>query len=74
MPSGSLFSLIKFMSQKSLKFHLKSDDYFGTLATVVSLVRQSMQKGEINQLNIKMLKNAEKDLMFLQGKYKIVKL
>ncbi len=62
------------MSQKSLKFHIKSDDYFGTLATIISLVRQNIEKGEITKLNIKMLNNAEKDLMFLQGKYKIVKL
>jgi len=61
------------MSQKSLKFHIKSDDYFGTLATIISLVRQNVEKGEITKLNIKMLNNAEKDLMFLQGGYRVVK-
>jgi len=61
------------MFQKSLKFHIKSDDYFSTLATVLSLVRYNIEKGEINKLNIKMLKNAEKDLMRLQEDYRIIK-
>jgi len=34
------------MNRESLKFHIKSDDYFGTLATVLSLVRQNIEKGE----------------------------
>jgi ribosomal protein S28E/S33 len=61
------------MSQKSVKFHIKSDDYFGTLATVISLVKQNIKKGEITKLNIKMLNNAEKDLIHLQNRYKVVK-
>jgi hypothetical protein len=35
------------MSQKSSRFHIKSDDYFGTLATALSLVRQNIEKREI---------------------------
>lgn len=29
------------MSQKSVKFHVKSDDYFATLATILSLVTKT---------------------------------
>ena len=51
------------MSIKSLKFHVKSQDYFGTLATVLSLNKQTNQ--EIPQSVID-------DLMYLQKNYKIV--
>lgn len=56
------------MSQKSVKFHIKSDDYFGTLATILSLIRQSND----NHKNLNILKRLEKDLLFLQKKYKII--
>lgn len=58
------------MSQKSIKFHIESDDYFGTLATVLSLIGQTPE--HINK-HIKTLSRVEKDLIFLQNNYKIVK-
>lgn len=58
------------MTEKSLKFHIKSDDYFGTLATVISIIRQQPDSFEDN---IKVLTRIEKDLVFLQSNYKIVK-
>ncbi len=58
------------MSQKSIKFHIKSEDYFGTLATVLSLIKQTPE--HINK-HIKLLNKLEQDLMFLQKEYKIVK-
>lgn len=61
------------MTKKSVKFHIKSNDYFGTLAAVLSLVGQSIKDNKFKELNIKVLKNLEKDLMFLQKEYKIVK-
>jgi len=59
------------MSQKSLKFHIKSDDYFGTLATILSLVNQSLKPKD--KTNIKIFSTLEKDLLYLQKEYKIVK-
>lgn len=59
------------MSQKSLKFHIKSDDYFGTLAAILSLVNQSLKIKD--KTNIKIFANLEKDLLYLQKEYKIVK-
>jgi len=32
------------MIRQSLKFHIKLDDYFGTLATVLSLIQQKKWK------------------------------
>jgi len=47
-----------------VKFHIESQDYFGTLAAVLSL---KMQVGQpITQTTID-------ELMFLQNNYKIVK-
>lgn len=58
------------MSQKSVKFHVKSSDYFGTIATVLSLIGQTPEY--INK-HIKSLNKLEKDLMFLQQNYRIIK-
>ena len=61
------------MSKETVKFHIKTNDYFGTLATVLSLVRQTIKDNEFIETNIKVLDNLEKDLIFLQKEYKIVK-
>jgi hypothetical protein len=58
------------MSKKSVKFHVESNDYFGTLAAVLSLVRQTPINIEQHAKNLEM---AEKDLMLLQREYKIVR-
>lgn len=60
------------MNKKSLEFHVKSDDYFGALATILGLIRQNIEKGEDDKLNIKTLRNVEKDLMYLKNNYKII--
>lgn len=57
---------------KNLNFHIKSGDYFGTLATVLSLVHES-ERMNMKTVNSDILKKAINDLMFLQAKYKIVK-
>lgn len=56
------------MSQKSVKFHIKSGDYFGTLASVLSLIKELGDKG-----NLKLFKKIISDLMFLQKNYIIIK-
>lgn len=58
------------MSKKSLKFHIKSDDYFGTLATVLSLAEETILK---NKKHKTIFKRLIKDLMYLQKEYKVVK-
>lgn len=58
------------MSKKSVNFHIKTGDYFGTLATVLSLVRQTSSN---NLQNNAILKRIENDLMFLQKEYLIKK-
>lgn len=58
------------MSKKSVEFHIKSNDYFGTLATVLSLIKQTP---ESNKTLIKTLSSLIKDLLYLQKEYKIIK-
>jgi hypothetical protein len=66
-----LFLLVR--DEKSTKFHVENNDYFGTIATVLSLMKQEINKSGL--LNIaafnKTLKNIEKDLLFLQKNYQI---
>ncbi|MFA5163241.1 MAG: hypothetical protein WC441_01805 [Patescibacteria group bacterium] len=58
------------MSKKSIEFHVKSNDYFGTLATVLSLIKQTPENIE---KHIKSFNKLEKDLLYLQNNYKIVR-
>lgn len=59
--------------EDSVKFHVASDDYFGTIATVISLLKQQSKKDGLKKTAIldKAFQNLEKDLMFLQKNYQI---
>ncbi len=58
--------------EDSVRFHVKNDDYFGTIATVISLIRQKLKKEKRpNDLAAQALNNLEKDLIFLQKNYRI---
>lgn len=66
-----LFLLVQ--DEAGTKFHVKNDDYFGTIATILSLIKQEIKKGgsvRSAALN-KTLNNLEKDLLFLQKNYQI---
>ncbi len=57
----------------SVKFHVKSDDYFGTMAAILSLIKQQTKKDKGSKALIfrKILKNLETDLLYLQKYYQI---
>ena len=59
--------------EASVKFHIKSDDYFGTMATILGLLKQQIKNSDVKNVAIlkKTLDNLEKDLMFLQKNYRI---
>lgn len=58
--------------EASVKFHVKSDDYFGTMATILSLARQQIKKaGRLDSTTFKIINNLETDLSFLQKNYQI---
>ena len=54
----------------NLEFHIKSNDYFGTLATILNLIEQNNQLAKEER---KALNNIVKDLMHLQENYIIKK-
>ncbi len=60
---------------RQVQFHVKSNDYFGTLATVLDLIRQSIEKERNTSKRrwyLGAIKSVVDDLMFLQKNYKIV--
>ena len=58
------------MSFKSVQFHIESNDYFGTLATILSLLDQS---NNFNKDTKKVIGSVVNDLLFLQNNCIIVK-
>lgn len=64
------------MHKKQLEKHIEQNDYFGTLATVLNLARQTLEKdmrGPKKNWHIKLLQSLEEDLIFLQENYRIAK-
>ena len=64
------------MHKRQLEKHIEQDDYFGTLATVLNMARQTLEKdrrGPKKDWHIKLLQSLEEDLAFLQKNYKIAK-
>ena len=59
--------------EASIKFHVENNDYFGTIAAVLSLVKQEIKKGShANAATLnKIFSTLEKDLMLLQKNYHI---
>ena len=57
------------MSKKTVNFHVESQDYFGTLATVIALVCQGVEGDQINHV---VLESIVKDLMYLQTNHLII--
>jgi len=59
--------------EASVKFHIESGDYFGTIATILSLIEQEIKDNQFkNAPRIKKaLKNLEKDLLLCQKDYQI---
>ena len=53
------------MHQDSLAFHIQEDDYFGTLATVLDLIRQDLHRNGYNRHALTLAGLRDK-LMYLQ--------
>ena len=56
------------MDEEALQFHIQQNDCFGTLATVVDQVRQSMEKRG-TRLDLSALSRIRDELMYLQRYY-----
>jgi hypothetical protein len=57
----------------STKSHIDNDDYFGTIATILELLKHQLKKEDIKNYALfkKTLLNLKKDLIFLQKNYYI---
>ena len=74
---SNLIILLKMKKEeeKSLEFHVEVGDYFGTLASVLTLINEKIESTDKDyiKVNHSCLKSAIKDLMYLQKEYKIIK-
>ena len=61
------------MNEASLQFHIKENDCFGTLATVLDLVSQDLLRKEYRN-NAETLCRLRDQLMYLQQRYRIEKI
>ncbi len=55
---------------KSLEFHIEQGDYFGTLATILDMLRQGVATKEVE---LEILKNLTGDLLHLQDHFIIIR-
>jgi len=60
------------MTDASIQFHIENNDYFGTLATVIDLVSQDLQKNGQNR-NAEILQRLRDNLVYLQRSHRIAK-
>jgi hypothetical protein len=60
--------------QRSIEFHIKNKDYFGTLAAVLDLLRQSLGESPNEKMVASYLNDYKEDLLFLRDNYEIDKL
>ena len=61
------------MTDASIQFHIEENDYFGTLATVIDLVSQDLQKNG-QKRNAEILQRLRDNLVYLQRSHRIAKL
>ena len=57
------------MNKKRIQFHITSDDYFGTLATTLDLLRQTIKKRGYSRRDGKLLERLTEELVFMQAHY-----
>lgn len=55
----------------NINFHVKAGDYFGTLATILDILCQDEKISA--KMRKKILNNLQKELMYLQDNYLIIK-
>jgi len=60
------------MDRKNMENHIRGDDYFGTKATVLDLMRQDIKKDGYRPMHDAVLQNMRDELLYLQDHYMIV--
>ncbi|MGC1686237.1 MAG: hypothetical protein WA734_11505, partial [Candidatus Acidiferrales bacterium] len=60
-----------FMAEKNIEFHIAANDYFGTLATTLDLLRQAIAERGCRAEDAELLRRLKEDLLFLQTNHTI---
>jgi hypothetical protein len=61
------------MTESSIQFHIEKNDFFGTLATVIDLLNQDLQKNGQHR-NAEILQRLKDNLVYLQRSHRIARL
>ena len=64
--------MLKSMTIESIDFNIQSGDYFGTLATVLDLLRQDAQRGYTEKHDAA-LQRVRDELIYLQQGFRITR-
>jgi hypothetical protein len=59
--------------RREVEWHIQAGDYFGTLATVLDLLRQLMDKQGYGRTEARLLEEVRDELVYLQESHRIVK-
>ena len=70
-PEGPTFFVMEKDKFEKLEFHIRSEDYFGTLATILDLFRLDILEQKFIYDKDKILKRIVDDLKYLQDNFKI---
>jgi hypothetical protein len=61
------------MSKKFVEHHVRKDQYFKMLAMSLGMIKKTLNYEPLVKFNVKYLRKMERELLFLQEKYRIVK-
>lgn len=59
------------MSEENVEFHIAANDYFGTLATTLDLLRQAIEERGYRREDAELLRILRDDLLYLQANHTI---
>ena len=59
------------MNQEEIEFHIKANDYFGTLATTLDLLRQALEERGFQAGDADLLRRITAALLYLQARHTI---
>jgi len=59
------------MNEESIEFHIAANDYFGTLATALDLLRQAIEDRGYRPEDAELLRRITDDLLYLQANHTI---
>jgi hypothetical protein len=61
----------RFMNEQSIEFHIAANDYFGTLATILDLLRQEIEVRGCRAEDGELLHTLTDELLYLQANHTI---